>query len=55
MDISCDGTMLIDEKQLMAFVGYTKATEIEVVLKDGAVLITDGTKIKYTSPTKYSR
>lgn len=52
MDISCTDTMLVDEKQLMAFVNYTKATEIDLKIKDGQVLITDGTKINYTSPTE---
>ena len=52
MDIACDGEFLIDEKQLMAFVAYTKDDIISVTKKGNSVLISDSTAIKYTSPTE---
>lgn len=51
MDIDCDDAFLIDEKQLMAFVYYTKAKEIELTRQPGSIIISDGTLIKYDSPT----
>lgn len=51
MPCEFDGSVLIDEKLLYAFIDNVKTDEIEVKIKDKTVTLTDG-KIKQSSPTE---
>lgn len=52
MEIDCTETFLVDEKQLMSFLSFTKAAEIDLVIEPAMIHINDGSKIKYSSPTE---
>lgn len=50
--IDCKEDFLVDETILMSFVNYTSSPTIDVTIKDGKIILSDGTGAKKTSPTE---